>query len=152
MKNQKMNSYPELANYFLYHSLFISLVRISVYCHDIEHVTKVKVTQAAWKDPRIREVMYAYSYAVFLFLCFRHVIFMWATYLPESVNKRLLCSIVWAFDVYMCYRIFFPYKKTQGNEESVMQHQQKALPPKILQSSLVLSGIAFHFSWLVLGL
>lgn len=109
-----------------------------MYVFNFEHVSKVKVSEEAWEDPKIREVLFQYIITIRMFMAFRTMVTLWGSYLEEGDMKNYLCAFQFYFDVYlltmMCVENFVrPTHK-------VLVHRDIKMPVS-LQSSLVIVGI-----------
>jgi hypothetical protein len=113
-----------------------------------DSVTSVKISPEAWKNKGIKEVAYAYTNMIRIFMSFRAAVTIWATYLPDTIQKRILCTIIFIFDLYMAVMIFSPEKEDSVAFKS--RNHRKSV--KIIQSSIVVAGIIFHFCWFFLGM
>lgn len=145
IKRGKKMDLASLTGYYLYFSLFVNLFRVTIYILKPEDVSSVKVTPEAWKNKWVQETMLAYSRVILLLMAFRSAICFWGLNLPDSLEKRQLCSILFLFDAYMTKQVFFPSK---SKKDSIMVHQQDGLPPKIIQLSVFLFGTFLHYYWL----
>jgi hypothetical protein len=137
-----------LTNACLSYSLFVNAFRVSVYLIAPEKVASVKIDKDAWKDSRIREAVLAWTQMILTFMSFRAVICLWAIFLPDSGNKRYLCSIMFVYDLFIFSRLL--QKKSAHKKDTIMVHEMNAWPPFLIQLSLVLIGSMFHVCWLVL--
>jgi hypothetical protein len=137
-----------LTNACLSYSLFVNAFRVSVYLIAPEKVASVKIDKDAWKDSRVREAVLAWTQMILTFMSFRAVICLWAVFLPDSGNKRYLCSIMFVYDLFIFSRLL--QKKSAHKKDTIMVHEMDAWPPFLIQLSLVLIGFIFHVCWLVL--
>jgi hypothetical protein len=142
MKNENSN----LVDYYLYYCFAVNIFRVFMYIVAKDSVTSVKISPEAWKNKGIQEVAHAYTNVIRIFMCFRAAVTLWATYLPDTTQKRLLCSIIFIFDFYMALMIFSPEKENAV----ALRSQNNRKPVKIIQASIVVAGVIFHFCWLVL--
>lgn len=135
-----------LTNYYLYYAFVVNAFRVIVYYIMHSQVSLVKVTPEAWKNKAVQETMLAYTAMIRLFMTLRGVLCYWGTTLPESLQKRQLCSIMFFFDLFMLWQLFFG---AQTKKDSIMKHQKDNFPPKLIQSSVVLFGAYYHYYWLM---
>lgn len=123
---------------YLWYAFGINTFRTVMYTFNLEGVTKVKVAKQSWEDLRIQEVMYAYTSMILKFMFFRAVVCLWAaTQLEDGNARKILCSIIFAFDVYLMAQIYFQSLKT---DKLVMRHQNIFIPGSI-QASLCVAGL-----------
>lgn len=109
-----------LTNYYLYYAFAINVFRASVYyvCHS--YVSKVKVTRMHGKKKTVQETTMAYTAIIRLFMTLRGFLCYWGTTLPESLQKRQLCSIMYFFDLLLLQQLFF---YTDSKKDSIMKYR-----------------------------
>ena len=124
-------------------AFFISLFRCLVYFIKHEKVTKVKITEPAWKIKEVRDVAYAYTSTIRTFMGFRAIIFGWGLTISEHHIVSQLARLSLFFDMLilsMLVRHFWSVASAQ--EKSVVQYGSKAA--LYVQSFLVLSGLLIY--------
>lgn len=130
----------DLVTFYTQCTIGIYGLRVLVYWVNLEHVTKVKVSEEAWQDPRIRDVMDKYIKALRYFLIFRACVAIW-TYCcvldGSEARARLclpICLLAWAMDLNMAYRIL------DQEKSPVFKHQHIAVPLS-MQMAVTLPGL-----------
>ncbi len=141
-------SQPQLPNLYFYIAGFVNAFRIFMYTFFQKNVTEVKISPEAWQEASVREVATAYTRLIRVFLVYRLALCIYGTIIPDSTLKRLLCTIMFAYD---CYFIYALLNIGQRKKDSAVKHRNR-IPPLLITSFIVSVGLIFHFSWFVLNI
>ena len=123
----------------------VTAFRVFMYIFFKEHVTKVKMSKAAWEDVGCREIMDMLTTVIRQFQFFRLMVVIWGSTLDDGSKKDKLVFINIVIDLAMMYLLSGFHVKIWNIKRKVMIHQNR-IPPIILQSACLLSGVAFLLS------
>eukprot|EP01099_Mayorella_cantabrigiensis_P005031 TRINITY_DN3916_c0_g1_i1.p1 TRINITY_DN3916_c0_g1~~TRINITY_DN3916_c0_g1_i1.p1 ORF type:complete len:151 (-),score=36.49 TRINITY_DN3916_c0_g1_i1:59-469(-) len=120
---------------YLFFCCAVNLFRTVMNIFKREEATKAKIDPKQWEKPEVRELAYAYTKLIGLFMSFRAFICAWAAFLEEEDLKKTISLIVFVYDVWILSTLVFP-----DQSKKVLVNQQ-AKRPLFTQSSLVVSGL-----------
>lgn len=112
------------------------IFRLVMYLTKLEDVTRVKVSPEAWKNAAIREVAFAWTKTLGMYICFRGLIATWGFFLPDDIMKWWFCFFNLCADSFMLLQMLSP-----SHSRQVLVHQQKAVP-LLIQVVVTAAGCA----------
>ena len=133
------------ATYYLRGVAFMSAFRVCMYFLNLELVTKVKIAKGDWEDRRVRELAYAWTKQIRLFMIMRTVTFGLGSCLRNRDERNVLAAVSFLFDLYMMFVIYSLYwVKPPHGSKSVQVHENPIIPSFIQILHLVAFVVACY--------
>lgn len=126
----------------------LSAFRTIVYLVNLEKVTINKIAKKDWEDLRVREVAYAWTKQIRLFMFLRAVFYAMGSMLQSRGERNVLAVVSFVIDVYLLFVLVNSYwiKPIRG-QRSVFVHERPLIPTLIQTTHLVAFFIAAFFEY-----
>lgn len=120
-------------------AFFVSLFRCVTYFIKREKVTKIKITESAWRIKAVCDAADAYTSTIRTFMGFRTVIFGWGLTIHEHHVVAELARLSLLFDMVILFMLVRHFWSVDaGQEKSIVQYRSRAA--LYVQYLLVFSG------------
>lgn len=151
MKNELWNSVMSWDPTTIYIGIVaaVTAFRVMVYTVDLEMPSKVKISEAGWADPRIREVTYAWTSTIRTFMGFRLLMTLCILMMSAGPEKNIFCVSNILLDLWLWQGIYRKFV-LGGKHHLVMVHRNWG-PPVFLQTTVTLAGLWFIAQDIYLG-